>query len=180
MINFLPEKIKKEVKKEYFIRSLTVFLSSFFVVSIFIIVFLMPSFILAITRKESITQQLNMIKGSAISQNTETLNRVKIVNEVVKVLSLNTDSPKLVSDLIKSVIQIKNSNIKISAISTEGDSNKFTKIVLRGFSNTREGLTKYTKDLKTLDIFSEVNLPVSSLVKSSDIDFVISLTLKNE
>jgi len=180
MINFLPEKIKKEIKKEYSFRVVTIFLIIFSMVMVFVSVFLAPAFILSEIRNQSISGQLDMIKKDSSDQTEETINNVKKINEIVKVLSLEVKTQAQVSDLLNTVIKLKSDNIKISSFSSEYDSTQLLKINLKGFSKTRDSVTRYVKDIKNLNLFSSVDLPVSSLIKSSDIDFVISLVFKKE
>jgi hypothetical protein len=180
MINFLSEKNKKEVKSEYSFRVISVFSIVFSFVMVFVLVFLMPSHILSVYRKAVISDQLNMIKSSTSNQTDSSLNEVKKINEIVKVLPSSVTVHKDFSGLIKNIINIKNSSITISSISVEPDSTQGIKISLKGFSKTRDGLTKFVKDIRDLKLFSGVDLPISNLVKSADIDFMISLVVKKE
>ncbi|MFA6430465.1 MAG: hypothetical protein WC229_01045 [Candidatus Paceibacterota bacterium] len=180
MINFLPEKLKKQVKEEYTFRVVSAFLIVFSLTMVFVLVFLTPSHILSVYRKAVISDQLNMIKSSTLNQTDVSLNEVKKINEIVKVLSSSSLTQKTASGFIKSVVGVKNSSITISSISVEFDSTQNIKIGLKGFSKTRDGLTKFVKDIKDLKLFSSVDLPISSLVKSADVDFTISLVVKKE
>ena len=178
MINFLSEKNKNNVKKEYSFRVFTLFLIIFSLVMVFVSVFLSPAHILSIYRKSVISNQLGMVKESPVSKSSVSLEDVKKINEIVKVISSATVYQKPASDFIKRILNSKNSAITISFISSDFDTNNNMRISLRGFSKTRDGLTKFVKDIKSLNLFSGVDLPISSLVKSSDIDFSINLTTK--
>ncbi len=179
MINFLPEKLSKQVKAEYSTRVTSVFFIVFSLVTVFVLVFLAPAYTLAIYRKAVISNQLTMVKSSSVNQSNASLDQVKKVNEIVKVLSTGS-AQKPASDFIKSILNIKTSSITISSMSSDFDNNQNTRISLKGFSNTRDNLTKFVKDIKNLNLFSSVDIPISSLVKSSDIDFVISIIVKKE
>lgn len=177
MINFLSEKNKKEVKSEYSLRVISTFLIALSLTMVFVCVFLIPAHILSIYRKAVISDQLTMIKSSSLNQTSISLSEVKRINEIVKVLTPNITDQKPLSDYVKSVLNVKNRDITISSISVDSDVSQNPKIILKGLSKTRDGLTRFAKDIKSLNIFSSVDLPISSLVKSSDIDFVITLIL---
>lgn len=180
MINFLPEKNKKEVMTEYSFRVTSLFLIILSLVVLLVLIFLMPAYTLSIYRNGVISEQLAMTKNSTLNQNDDSLNEVKKINEIVKVLSPVTVAQKPVSDFIKSVLSIKGRGITISSITYDLDASQNMKLSFKGFSKTRDDLTTFVKDIKGLNLFSSVDLPISSLVKSSDIDFVISLIIKKE
>jgi cytoskeletal protein RodZ len=178
MINFLSEKNKNNVKKEYSFRVATLFLIVFSLVLIFISVFLSSAHILSVYREGVISNQLAMVKESSFGKSNVSLDDVKKINEIVKTISSATVYQKPASDFIKSILNSKNSAIAISSMSSDFDTNNNIRISIKGFSKTRDGLTKFVKDIKSLNLFSGVDLPISSLVKSSDIDFSINLVAK--
>jgi len=178
MINFIPEKLKKNILLEHKFRVFSVFFVSFFIVMIFIIFLLVPAYTLSIARKVVIKNQLALVKNTTVNYTEDSLNKVKDINEIVKILSVNVEVKKPGSELLKQIISLKGNNIKISSISFDIDTSQNIKISMKGFSSTRESLTKYVKELKNTNLFSDVDLPVSNLVKSSDIDFTIGLTVK--
>ncbi len=180
MINFLPEKLKKQATEEYTFRVASVLFMVFSLVMIFVLVFLIPSYILSMYREVVISDQLNMIKNSTSNQTEVSLNEVKKINEIVKTLSSGTFNQRTASSFIKDILSVKSSDIKISFISVDFDPTKNMKIGLRGFSKSRDILTKFIKDVRGLNLFSSVDLPVSNLVKSTDSDFTVSLVVKNE
>jgi hypothetical protein len=180
MINFLPEKLKKQVKTEYLLRGLTVLFGYSFFVMVIVSVFIVPSFVLSMVKKDSIIKQLDMVKKSSVNQTEDILSKTRIINEFTNVLSPKLTPNRLASDFIKSAIGGKVYGIKVSSISTQYEGLEPSKITLSGFSYTRDLLIEYVKELKDLDMFSNVDIPVSTLVKVSNIDFSIVLTLKKE
>jgi len=174
MIRFLPETNKKEIKIEYFSRVLVfalVFLFSLSIISIFLV---FPSYIISFYRDISIEGQSKTIQSTK-TDTSEQENIVKITNELVTLISQFED--KAPSVPMSNILDKQNKDIKIVEISYSKENNGF-RFVIKGTALTREGLLSFVKDLKSDKKLSGVNLPVSDFVKSSDINF--SLTIKSE
>ena len=177
MINFLTEELKGEVKKEYVFRILIVFFISLFVVMIISICLLMPASFLSKTKVEVVNQELLETKSSSLSSNSAFVSQINKTNEMVKALSLNIDDKDKISTLLEKTLAVKNSNIKISSLSSSLGHDQSESLTVYGVSNTRDGLIMFVKDIKSLGIFSSVDFPVSNLIKDSNIDFKIGLTV---
>lgn len=175
MINFLPEQYKRSVKKEYLLRVVSIFLMSIFIVFAIGSGFLFPSYIFSMYKNRVITDQLNRV-NSPLSNNNDYFSKTQEINNEVKAL-INSNTTKSISDTLKLILGLRGSNVHIFQI-TVAKENSSSKISLRGLSETREGLIKYAKDLKNLNTFDSVDLPVSYLIKNSDVDFVINIISK--
>lgn len=174
MIKFLPEKNQKEIKIEYFSRVLLFLLVFIFFAGVLAVVSIFPSYIIAFYRDISISAQSKIVQLNKIDT-SEQENLIKNTNEIISFLAgLNNYQS---SDDILSIIQKKNENITINQISFSREENR-KKFIINGISKTREGLLIFVRDLKLDADFKGVNLPVSDFVKSSNIDFSLTLYIE--
>ncbi len=90
---------------------------------------------------------------------------------------MSKSSPVSYSDVIQKIISIKNANIKITTISIQNtDSGK--QVSISGRSQNRDTLTAFDKSLKIDGFFSNINLPISNLIKDDNPQFNITMTSK--
>jgi hypothetical protein len=177
MTNFLPEKLKKEVKREYLFRLLSFSSLSLLVVIMVAICFLMPSSFLSKTKINFIDKQISDENATLLKSDPSLVSETKKTNEITGVLSSGINNEDQINSILKKIINAKNDDVKISIFSFSIDPSGARKFSVQGTSNTRDSLISFTKDLKSLGIFANVDLPVSDLIKNSNVDFTIGLTL---
>ena len=178
MLNFILEKDKNKIIKEYYYRVAIYFLLfSFFTLVVLISLFL-PSIFYSKYKSDTVSQQLMSIKSS-IGNNTE--DPIEIIKEVNKFVNVfKYEESVLFSDIIKKIVSLKYKDIEILSISLLENEDDTVKIVLNGISATRDSLTSYDRDLKKDGFFQSVELPVTDLIKNIDSNFTITLTYKKQ
>lgn len=175
-MNFLPEKIKDSIKKEYFYRYSSIILFLSFISITLVSILYMPTYIFSVYRSNSIDNQLLSTDSSVLDYKTGVIEEIDRVNEATNILSIKGQSLEI-GDALNALIQKKNDNIKISSVSAKSDSPTSARVIISGISKTREGLILFVDDLKKSESFTNTSLPVSNLVKSSNIDFTITIIL---
>lgn len=176
MLNFVLNKDKKEILSEYFLR---VFIYFFvFLLFAFVILFslFMPSVFYSEYKKDTIGQQLNLMRKEISKNDSDPIEIIKKVNLLSNVL---TDIKiNQFSHIIDDIILLKNTGIKINSISIVDYDKNTIKITISGLSKTRNNLTNFDKELKKSGFFQSVDLPVSNLIKNIDADFSMILISK--
>lgn len=177
MLNLLPIQQKKKFLIEYRIRFTTVVV---FVVAALILAnlaLLTPSYLLAVSKYESISTDLaaKQAKQAVGGQGKGIDVQVRDINKKID-LFLNGGSINRVppADVVLRIIGIKSASIKIQGFSYEA-SGQQERIVVAGVAGDRDGLAQFVEALKKDPMFYSVDLPVSSYVKSTNIDFSIVL-----
>ena len=178
MANFLPEKIKCEVEKEYVLRISNIFLIGLFVILVVSICLLLPSRFLSSIRFTAIDKQLFDAKNTSLKNESNLVLQAKNVNEIVNAMSGNIDNKYQVSSVLEKTVAAKNSDIKITSATLSVDSSSNRILTIKGSSDSRDSLIMFVKDIKSLGLFSAVDFPVSNLINNSNVDFEIGLTLK--
>ncbi len=175
MLNFLPDKNKKNIILEYILRTF-VFLFSFILIALLLLTFLfVPSAFFSKYKNKTVTDQLQSVKMINSTQGIDAVALIKKLNGIVKVLSNNNQKNIAASDLIHKIITLKSSSIKIYSISIANDDPNQEKIILTGVADTRDDLTAFDTHLVSDGIFASVDLPVANLIKNTDADFTITL-----
>jgi len=171
--NFLPDKLRKNVRTEYFFRVASVFLVFVFLVLIISMSFLFYANALSIYKERVISDQLNTTKTSSINYDDGPVKEVKILNEKIKALSFEKTDVSM-NQMLQAILSLKNEDVKVSSISIYRDKNQFINVDLQGVSDTREKLIVFVKELKNAG-FNGVDLPVSDLVKNVNVDFTLKI-----
>jgi predicted membrane protein len=178
MINLIPIEEKKNIKKDFYLRLLTIFfvLLSFSV--LIILVTLFPSYFNSYVKNNSATTKLEAQKHEPMPLlDQETSRVIKEVNNKLSLIENIEKNRFLVSQNVISEIMVKKmSDIKITRISYETDIQKTKKISIYGIAPSRERLLIFRETLEDDPVFSKVDLPISNFIKGSNIQFFLTLT----
>ncbi len=177
MQNLLPIEEKKKVIMEYRLRLAVV---SVFAASILVVVnfaLFAPSYIIAISKSAFMTEELGRLEEREADriQERDVYAKIREANKKIDLFLKSENSNKSVpSELFMKIISAKTSSIKITGFSYDATVNR-ERIVLAGSANDRESLAKFLEELKNNKTFTKVELPISSYVKSTNIEFSIVL-----
>jgi len=170
-MNFLPREKKIELKKEY-IRRLSV-VAGLLIFFVFLsgIVFLSPLYVVFKNEELSLNQQLSFFKKNVTNEDAQNLS--SSVNSLNKKISIISSFKEFNPDeIIEKIIDKKADGIKITNFQITRD-----KISLSGVSQTRPLLISFSESLRAEPSFKKVELPISTLIKERDIEFVINIDL---
>lgn len=176
MLTFLFDQYQKAVLKQYRLRLYTIYLGLGSILLLIGITLTIPTYILLTTRLKATeldkTTAEKTIDTDAVTLDTE----IKTLNDKISLIeSNNKDLPMII--VLEKLLTKKDSDIRITSISIKRQ-NETGAIALGGVATTRDALVAFEKLLKSETLFSNVNLPVGSLVKSKDIPFAININAK--
>lgn len=188
MLNLLPLIDKKKVRMEYRLRLAVVLVFGLAFLVFANSALLVPSYIRAFSKHSLATEQLASVVGRGDIQSArdsaEKEATIKI-REVNKKLSLFTSGEKkgeeklVPSEAFRKIIGLKTSAIKIFGITYEVSLER-ERFVITGKSANRDSLRSFVDALKKDGLFTAVELPISSYVKSVDIEFSITVDRVNK
>jgi len=178
MINILPIEEKKKHIIEYRLRLgvVSVFAVAALVVSS--LVLLIPSYFLTVIKYNDANQELTTLKErSRIDEKRKNVSsQIDAINNKISILlTKGRGEQSAPSQVISGILLSKDSAIKISGITYDATA-KQDRIVLSGTAINRDSLAKFVSELKNNPEFIGVELPISSYVKISNIDFSIVVT----
>ncbi len=182
MINLLPLEYKKNQRKALLFRVSFVALIVFSLIVVASSLLLLPLYLSATVQVKAEKDRLDLYKSSQSFSDTEISSRtIAETNQKIAVFSL-TESEAKFSSVLALLDEIIPTGISITdmtlAVSKEGI--KKTQLELRGNASTRESLVAFVDALKVQEGFESVELPVSGLVKDSNIDFNMSFVINYE
>ncbi len=180
MLNFLPKSYIKKVNLGYIFRTYVFLFTFILLAGIILTLLFIPSAIFSKYKNITVANQLESTKSVEVNEGVDAVALIKKLNAIVKVLSISGQTGLSPSDLVNKIISIKNTDIKISAISISNIQDVVTKIVITGVSKTRDSLTSFDNGLISDGTFASVDLPISSLIKSTDANFTMTLTYKKK
>lgn len=188
MMNLLPHIEKKKVRIEYRLRFAVVLVFTLALLVFINAILLAPSYVRAFSKHNLVQQQFSSVAGSVEYQKerdiAESEASVKI-REINKKLNLfisektQADTPLIPSEMFRKIIELKTPAIKIFGI-TYNVTLEREQFVVIGKSADRDNLDLFEKTLKKEEVFTSVELPISSYAKSVDIEFSITLERKNK
>lgn len=182
MLNILPTAEKKKVLIEYRIRLAVVSIFAIGAVAVAGAVLLVPAYLLAVSKHSASNDQLSALekKYGDSAQEKDLGAQIREVNtKILLLLSGDTTDKLTPSQAVAKIISLKSSDIKISSLSYETTANQ-ERIVLTGTARDRDSLANFVDTLKKDPTFTSVTMPISSYVKSENIDFSIVVERKSK
>jgi len=179
MANLLPLIEKRRIKREYKVRIGIVSLLLLSVLTIIAIVSLIPLHVSSSSELNDIIRQMETEKKETPNI-IEEQNPIKItqdVNAKLAVLRKKDSALLLSSDLIAVIVGHKPNDIKINAMFYDRGLMD-GKVSINGVAKDRETLLSFLKSLEVEKIFTKVDLPISSFVEESNIEFSIRITME--
>ena len=176
MINLIPIKEKKKIRAEYRFRlGVVVALAS---VSLFLIslVLLFPAYLLTLSKYQFASENLAKIEieHGEVAQEEEIADQTSMVNKKINFFLQEGKESWMFSEVVIKIIEIKGPTIKIKNMSYESSLGK-ERFVISGRADDRDILASFVEKLKRDPSFTSVTIPISSYIKSTDIDFSIIL-----
>ncbi len=178
IINVLPDKEKKILCKEYWMRFFTIFFNLTSLVGVFAIFLLFPSFF------------LSKLQESLINDKTEIFNRENVglidndidkiipdINSKLTILDKRKNERQFSKDILEKVLSNRNSGITFSRIMYSKEAEE-TSLEINGIAKSRDDLRVFKTTLENSGDYSLVDLPISNFLEKTDLDFTILMKLK--
>lgn len=177
MINLLPKKEKKRLKREYLIRLATLYIFFVVIVSIIALVLLAPSYYIVHLKESVLKKQAETyIDVSSGDGQSATSRALLDIRDKVLILSDKNDSTPLY-EVISTILNGAGNGIKITNIAyryVEGEG-ALSNLIIKGIADRRDSLREFSQYIKDYENVVDADLPVSSLAKESNIDFEINI-----
>ena len=181
MSNLLPPESQKNILKEYRIRLAATSMAALFIITLFAIILLIPSFLLSSVKVKSSEEQLNLVRNKDTEQvEKEMKSLIFQTNADTTLLEEGDVVTEVVGELFTYLLDTKPNSIAITGILYEkSKTDDLDTVSLRGIALNREALFSYITFLQTSGYFTEAAVPVSRFIKEKDIDFTIPMKMKS-
>ncbi len=171
MFNLLPSSLKEKVRSEYYLRLFIVIFVFVFLIQIFFLIFLSPTWFVSLNKEQEIVLQSEKANKATLDLKVDTINdQIRLINKKLEIINSKLEYPKGVP-VVDDILSRKNENITIRELMYEVSDEKTAKVTLKGTSDTRDSLVNFVKDLEESSLLGEVDLPISNLTKDKNIDF---------
>jgi hypothetical protein len=179
MINLIPKEDKKKMTMAFYWRLFALFLVMFSFAIFLGSIALLPAYFSS-TTKDSITElKLDMQKNDIVpTLGQESLSTIEDMNSKLSLVE-NAEKNKfpISKNVISDILASKTSDIKINQILyTDASTTQSREITILGTAPSRESLLSFEQALENNPAFKNVNLPISSFIKDSDLQFNLTLS----
>ena len=172
----IPTDLKKSLRHEYRVRAIIVLLFMMSVAWVIGVVSLLPSFVHVKSEKDTAMKTLASLEN--ISGNRKGDGLVVDVAKQAAMLKLFDDQPAgktLNSMILTSIVSVRGS-VKLNSISITRPATTTIAVTILGEAPTRDALINFKNSLTGAISGNKVDLPISELAKSKDVQFSLTLT----
>ena len=173
---FTPKSQRALLDREYRARAaatLSIALASAAIVGI---VALLPAFVRSSTVERSALQTIAADKTGSSTDAEAVQAELSAAGSLVSALASGRVAPRI-SDAVRQISSVR-SHIALSSFSVDRQDASTIVAVIQGVAPTRDELLSFKSRLEGIAPGASVDLPISELAKSSDIDFSIRLVAK--
>ena len=180
MYTFLPEQNIKIAQREYHVRVLILFLFCLSAAIWIGIASLFPSYIISLMQERGAVNHLQTVRNTTQTPiSASVAAQVAAANANINLIKNSVD-PVVFSSIVETIVNQRIPGISINDIEiahTPVASNPAaTAIAVRGTATTRDVLVAFQHALSGNPSFSQVNLPISDLARSTNVPFSITFT----
>ena len=177
MLNILATEEKKKILVEYRLRLAVVAIFAVGSLVLASLTLLAPAYLLAVSKHNNTENELATLEGkySHGGQEKEVGAQIRDINNKISILLESNTSKRLSPpQTILDILESKGNAIKIYGFTYDA-MNSQERIILTGNAIDRGSLANFIETLKKDPVFTNVTLPISSYVKSANIDFSVVL-----
>lgn len=174
MINLIPSDAKDALKQEYLVRVMSVWLTLWGSALLLVLAMFLPVFVYISFQKDVLSE---LIEGESYLVDEQNVSAELLLraNRQAQLL-LQTTSVYTLHETIAPYIQdLARPNIELTGIDLNQSSQPT--VIVDGIAIDRFALANFRDGLEKNDLFETVTLPISSLVRDSEIPFRITINI---
>jgi Tfp pilus assembly protein PilN len=178
MINLIPKEEKKKMIIAFYCRLFVLCLIMLSVVVLIASISLLPAYFYSSEKDSVVGEKLQTQKNEETPVlGDQSLSIMGDLNTKLAVVENAEKNKFLISEkVIKAILAKKTSEIKIIQITYKNDPTLGKEINILGTASSRDSLLDFEQTLQNDPAFKNVNLPISSFVRESNIQFDLSLS----
>ena len=178
MLHLLTEEHRTKVAGEYKKRVTIIFLLGIFVIVLIVSAFLLPIYITSYGRYSEVLMQQDALNSQTTKADDSSSQSVKDMIGSLQALHI-FDSQKSVSGIIEHVVNARPTGVQIKGMVFSPSSDSSVTVDIAGRASARNSLVSFNENLKQDQVFSQVQIPLSSFAKEKDIDFSVKLLISS-
>ena len=174
MINLIPPTARRSVAREYWLRTISIWLLLLGTGCLIVAVLLFPTYILIRMQVSLIDTNLTALSDKIATFDVSSAELTLANTRARTLTSVASTTP--FSTYMSSVNQLAGGEIQITQIVFSRQASD-GKIKVSGIAKTRQALAQFRDRLEADQAFADVNLPISNLIKERDLLFVMDISL---
>ena len=188
VINVLPDKEKRILRKEYWMRFFTMLLNLIALASVVATLLLFPSYFLSQSKENLVENKLEVFNKENPNLTNSNMDKITSdINSKLEILDKAETSYQINDKVLNNILSSRTSGITFSQILFNKKVIKTSKVAktenlpvleIHGIATNRDSLRNFKTVLDNNPNFAEVNLPISNFLEKSDLIFIISITMK--
>lgn len=173
MINLIPPNAQKQVRNEYWVRVVSVWLLLLGTSFIIVVILFAPVYVLIQSQLDSYWDEYTRANGETQSFK-DAESEIKKANELATLLSKSKNIVTF-SGTIESLEKLTKDEVIIESYSLTRKGDVIDSIIVVGQADSRLALTQFKDSIENEPMFESVTLPLSNLAKDKDIPFSITI-----
>lgn len=174
MFLLIPQEQKKKLTKEYRLRLLFMCLAVLCVLGSLGTLAFLPAYFFVHSEENALLLRSTSIKGAINQKSDKDLEKTLL--DVKQNIALLGTPDKDVRGTLDTILEAKPQGVSLTHFSYTYAPDEGSTILLQGISGDRGSLLQFSKNLKTIPEFKNVDLPIGNLAKNSEIDFNINIS----
>lgn len=178
MINLLPNHAKKSLAKEFKLRLGVMVLCVVIGLELLTVVLFLPAYMTISTNTKSLTQQLSDTRAATPKEGEDVQRQILGIKKEIELLKPGVGASSTPpSALLDELLKDKPRGVEINAFAY-AQAKTSIGIQLSGLALTRDELLAFQKSLRAHPLVADIKYGSSFITKKTNIDFVITVTLK--
>ncbi|MFM2424052.1 MAG: hypothetical protein RLZZ70_441 [Candidatus Parcubacteria bacterium] len=173
MINLIPASARRLIVREYWVRTLAVWMFLLGTGCLVVASLFLPTYVLVANQSAVLEAQVQQNSAESASFDSNAAVLVTAMNQANFLLASTTNTPfsTYETQIEKHAgLAISIGNFQFVRVSTT------TSITIGGRADNRQVLAAFRDALEADPLFTEAVLPIASLIKDRDIDFTMTIT----
>lgn len=176
MINLIPPIAKKNVAREYWVRTLSIWAILCALSLAVFAVLLVPTYVLLSRQLDGLALEIIQLDDeNDAARHTEIVREVRAANILATQLTSQTDVPSA-STVLAEIEDAQTRSIMISGFVYARDAQTITNIEVRGIAETREALVAFVDALRRNPKILHAEVPVGDLAPERSLPFSLTVT----
>lgn len=173
MINLIPPDARKAIRREYWIRVVSVWMILLGAALLMIALLKIPTLVLVSTQLDAFS--IAYIEAQEQDKSLkEAEAKIKRSNEIALVLVRSTNDPVFIP-VVEALDTLAGEDVKIFNFVITQERGQLSTILIIGNASTRISLARFSDSVEAHPRFLEADVPISNLAKDKDINFSITI-----
>ncbi len=175
MANLLPPAALKKVKREYWLRVISVWFGLIGTALLMVAILQIPVYVLVKSQSHAFSRWYEKV-GSDKDTMQNLADTIKHSNNLGRLLSTGKED-SFFSQVLKEVDLVAGDKIVVNGLSLDREGGKVKTLSIIGIADSRTDLANFKSALEDSLIFTSVTLPLANLAKDVDVPFNITVTV---